>query len=142
MTPKSEMLWAKKNILKSNDFGVMQTVFFVFTCKFGFCLHVEKGYESMEKCNLEDDVQKITIWPYFCLNLGDYFSLFLMAPCIVKFYVSLRPLFNISLPILSFLGNIPKYVQFLWSINIYEGRTNRIKIKSKNTQSLTLSPKQ
>ena len=28
----------KKNILKSNDFGVMQTVFFAFTCKFGLVL--------------------------------------------------------------------------------------------------------
>ena len=25
----------------SNDFGVMQTVFFAFTCKFGLCLHVQ-----------------------------------------------------------------------------------------------------
>ena len=42
---------AKKNILKSNDFGVMQTVFFAFTCKFGLCLHVEKVVICINKTN-------------------------------------------------------------------------------------------
>ena len=32
----------KKNILKSNSFDVVQTVFFAFTCKFGLVLQVEK----------------------------------------------------------------------------------------------------
>ena len=41
----------KKNILKSNDFGVMQTVFFAFTCKFGLCLHVEKVVICINKTN-------------------------------------------------------------------------------------------
>ena len=41
----------KKNILKSNSFGVMQTVFFAFTCKFGLCLHVEKVIICINKTN-------------------------------------------------------------------------------------------
>ena len=41
----------KKNILKSNNFGVMQTVFFAFTCKFGLCLHVEKVVICINKTN-------------------------------------------------------------------------------------------
>jgi len=32
------LLHTKKNILKSNSFDVMQTVFFAFTCKFGLVL--------------------------------------------------------------------------------------------------------
>ena len=42
---------SKKNILKSNNFGVMQTVFFAFTCKFGLCLHVEKVIICINKTN-------------------------------------------------------------------------------------------
>ena len=33
-------LQTKKNILKSNSFDVMQTVFFAFTCKFGLVIKV------------------------------------------------------------------------------------------------------
>ena len=33
---------AKEEYTMSNDFGVMQTVFFAFTCKFGLCLHIKK----------------------------------------------------------------------------------------------------
>ena len=44
-------LEAKKNILKSNSFGVMQTVFFAYTCKFGLCLHVEKVIICINKTN-------------------------------------------------------------------------------------------
>ena len=45
------LLNSKKNILKSNDFGVMQTVFFAFTCKFGLCLHVQKVVICINKTN-------------------------------------------------------------------------------------------
>ena len=41
----------KKNILKSNSFDVMQTVFFAFTCKFGLVLHVEKVVICINKAN-------------------------------------------------------------------------------------------
>ena len=46
-----KQLAPKKNILKSNDFGVMQTVFFAFTCRFGLCLHVEKVVICINKTN-------------------------------------------------------------------------------------------
>ena len=46
-----QYIQSKKNILKSNDFGVMQTVFFAFTCKFGLCLHVEKVVICINKTN-------------------------------------------------------------------------------------------
>ena len=36
----SLLLRSKKNILKSNSFDVMQTVFFAFTCKFGLVIKV------------------------------------------------------------------------------------------------------
>ena len=42
---------AKKNFLKSNSFGVMQTVFFAFTCRFGLCLHVEKVVICINETN-------------------------------------------------------------------------------------------
>ena len=42
---------AKKNILKSNSFDAMQTLFFAFTCKFGLVLHVEKVVICINKTN-------------------------------------------------------------------------------------------
>ena len=35
----------------------------------------------MEKCYLNDNVQEIKIWPYFCIKIGDYFfPIFLWHP--------------------------------------------------------------
>ena len=45
------LMRAKKNILKSNSFDVMQTVFFAFTCKFGLVLQVEKVVICINKTN-------------------------------------------------------------------------------------------
>ena len=42
---------AKEEYTMSNDFGVMQTVFFAFTCKFGLVLKVEKVVISINKTN-------------------------------------------------------------------------------------------
>ena len=42
---------AKKNILKSNSFDAMQTLFFAFTSKFGLVLHVEKVVICINKTN-------------------------------------------------------------------------------------------
>ena len=60
----------KKNILKSNDFGVMQTVFFAFTCKFGLCLHVEKVVICINKTNWHPLAlpQPTTITHYPCYH--------------------------------------------------------------------------
>ena len=50
-TNSREVIYSKKNILKSNRFDVMQTFFFAFTCKFGLVLQVEKVVICINKTN-------------------------------------------------------------------------------------------